>query len=71
MVMYPDVRHRVIEAVVRSPGCDLEMLIEECHDLTWNQVFLELDRLSRRGEVTLTKRGRGHYTVTPSRTVTA
>jgi hypothetical protein len=71
MVMYPNVNHRVIEAVVRSPGCDVEALIEECHDLTWNQVFLELDRLSRRGEITLTQKGPGLYTVRPSRTVIA
>lgn len=69
--MYPDRRHRVIEAVVRSPGCDLEELLHECHDLTWNQVFLELDRLSRRGEVILTQKGPGLYTVTRSTTVTA
>jgi hypothetical protein len=32
-----------------SDGCLLEDLIRQCTDLTWNQVFFELDRLSLRG----------------------
>ena len=54
----------VMEIVRRSPGCDLEEVVRECPGLTWNQVFLAVDRLSRRGEIRLMPRGRGSYTVT-------
>ena len=54
----------VMEIVLRSPGCDLEELVLECPGLTWNQVFLAVDRLSRSGELILVSRGRGTYTVT-------
>ena len=43
--------------------CDLEEVTRQCANLTWNQVFLAVDRLSRRGEIRLVPRGRGMYTV--------
>jgi hypothetical protein len=54
----------VMEIVLRSPGCDLEELVLECPGLTWNQVFLAVDHLSRSGEIALMPRGRGMYTLT-------
>lgn len=65
MARHQDVSHQVMEIVLRSPGGDLEEVVLECPDLTWNQVFLELDRLSRAGHVTLKEKGWGLYTVTP------
>ena len=58
-----DVGSRLLEIVEHRPGCDLDEVASECADLTWNQVFLELDRLSRAGEVVLMQSGRGHYSV--------
>jgi hypothetical protein len=37
--------------------------MRQCANLTWNQVFLAVDRLSRRGEIRLVPRSRGAYTV--------
>jgi len=54
---------RVLEVIVRSPGSTLEDLVLECPDLTWNQVFITIDRLSREGALTLTPKGRGVYTL--------
>jgi len=54
---------QIMEVLARSNGCLLEEIVHECSDLTWNQVFLELDRLSRTGEVRLRLRGRGQYVV--------
>jgi len=54
-----------MDIVIRSPGRDMEDLLSECRNLTWNQVFVELDRLSRAGRIILKQQGRGHYTVTP------
>lgn len=41
------------------PGCTLEDIVLECPDLTWNQVFLKLDRLSLQRQVFLTQKGPG------------
>ncbi len=54
---------RILEEVARAPGCLIEELVLACDDFTWNQVFVEVDRLSRRGDVILTMRGPGLYTV--------
>lgn len=63
MTSHGDISHRVMEAVLRSPGRDLEEVVMECGDLTWNQVFLELDRLSRAGEIVLKQKAPGLYSV--------
>ncbi len=52
---------QIIQAVSDSPGCLLEALVFACPDLTWNQVFFEVDRLSRTGQVQLTHAGAGKY----------
>jgi len=55
---------QIIEVLARSNGCLLEEIVDQCSDLTWNQVFLEVDRLSRTGEIRLGLRGPGRYIVT-------
>lgn len=35
-------------------GCELETLIQWCSDLTWSQVLLAIDELSRNGRIRLT-----------------
>jgi hypothetical protein len=65
MARMTDVGRRVMEVVSRSPGCNLDEVMKECPDLTWNQVFLEVDRLSRDGYVTLKLEQRGRYSVRP------
>ncbi|HMS84719.1 MAG TPA: hypothetical protein PKD12_13795 [Nitrospira sp.] len=58
---------QIMGALVHSSSndCLLEDLIRQCPDLTWNQIFLELDRLSRTGAVRLRLEGAGQYVVTP------
>lgn len=58
----------VMEVVLRSQGCDLEEIVHGCPGLTWNQVFLEIDRLSRKGDVILNLQQPGYYRVTPGTT---
>ena len=60
-----DNTRKLMEMISRTPNCDVENLIDACVDLTWNQVFLELDRLSRAGEIVLTQVGPGRYHVAP------
>jgi hypothetical protein len=54
---------RVLEVIARSPGTGLDEIVRECPDLTWNQVFIAIDRLSREGALKLTPKGHGLYTV--------
>jgi hypothetical protein len=61
-LQFPD--HRVLEVVVRSPGSVLDDIVLECPDLTWNQVFIVIDRLSREGVLTMSPKGRGQYAIT-------
>lgn len=64
MAQDPTITDRIVAAVSQAPGCLLEELVRACPDFTWNQIFLEVDRLSRRGQVRLTSKGAGLYSVT-------
>jgi hypothetical protein len=50
---------RILDAVCSAPGCQLDDLVLSVPELTWNQVFLEVDHLSRTGQVRVTARGKG------------
>ncbi len=54
---------QLIEVIMRSPGSAVDDIVFQCPDLTWNQIFLMIDRLSREGALTLTPKGRGVYTL--------
>ena len=53
----------IIGAITHHPGCALDELVMVCPTLTWNQVFLEVDRLSRNGFLRLALVAPGRYTV--------
>ena len=55
----------ILNLIARSSGCNLEDIVFNCRGLTWNQVFLEVDRLSRNGQVCLIQHRPGDYIVTP------
>ena len=57
------VADRILAAVHCAPGCQLDELVLTIPELTWNQVFLEVDRLSRTGQVRMTAMGKGTYTI--------
>ena len=57
------VTDRILGTVERTHGCDLDTLAESVPELTWNQVFLEIDRLSREGQILVTCGARGHYLI--------
>jgi len=65
MPISQDTDQKVMDAINRLPGSMLEDIAQECPDLTWNQVFITIDNLSRLGAVRLTPKGRGLYTVQP------
>ena len=51
----------ILESIARLPGCRIEEVLSLHPDLTWNQVFAEIDRLSREGALLVTLKGRGEY----------
>ncbi len=48
------VTDRILDELQRMPGCDLDTLTKNLPDLSWSQIFLEVDRLSREGVVLVT-----------------
>jgi hypothetical protein len=63
MASHTPVTDRILGEVQRSQGCDLDMLTKRLSDLSWSQVFLEVDRLSRDGQVLVTFNTGGSYMI--------
>lgn len=54
----------VIDIIRFAPMCDLDEVMRRCPTLTWNQVFLAVDHLSRTDQIRLMRAKGGSYTVT-------
>jgi hypothetical protein len=54
---------QILEAVAKVPDCRIEALASMLPDVTWSQLFREVDRLSRMGHLRLILNGRGIFTV--------
>jgi len=63
MTSHTPVTDRILGAVQRTHGCDLDTLTNSLSDLSWGQVFLEVDRLSREGQVLVTCGTGGRYMI--------
>jgi hypothetical protein len=50
---------RILEVVSEAPGCRIEEVVYQFPDLTWNQVFREVTRLSQNGQLRLLVDRRG------------
>jgi hypothetical protein len=48
-----NLRKRIFRIVRKNKMCDLDELILECTSFSWTDVFLEVDQLSRSGELRL------------------
>lgn len=57
------VADRILEALEWHPDCSMEELAELCSDLTWDEIFLTVDQMSRTGQIILRLLGRGVYAV--------
>lgn len=53
----------IVEIIAHRPNCCLDDLVTVCPELTWNQIFLEVDQLSRAGRLRLALIGPGCYAV--------
>ena len=63
MSQHRAVTDRIIKAVRQAPGCQFDDLALNLPDLAWNEVFLEVEHLSQTGQVCVTAKGEGIYTV--------
>jgi hypothetical protein len=63
MASHIPVTDRILGTVQRTHGCDLDTLTNSLSDLSWGQVFLEVDRLSRKGQVLVTLDTGGRYMI--------
>ena len=50
---------KILEVVRAHPGCGIDDLVERLSDVQWSDVFVEVDRLSRSGELRITKANSG------------
>ena len=53
MTLESTLSDRILEAVSDAPGCRIEEVVRQFPDLTWKQVFREVARLSRNGQLRL------------------
>ncbi len=53
---------QILEAVRANPDCTLDQLIFKVSGASWSEVFLEVDRMSRFGQLRLTKSRSGMTT---------
>lgn len=60
--------HRVLEEL--GTDCSMEELLTLCPELTWNQVFLAIDSLSRNGQIRVMLVGDRTYRVQAYHAVT-
>jgi len=63
MASHTPVTDRILGTVQRMHGCDLDTLANSLSDLSWGQVFLEVDRLSREGQVLVSLGAGGRYMI--------
>jgi len=62
MAQQKPITERVLESLQSSPECDFEALVARYPEFTWNELFLEVARLSRAGQLIIT-RGVGIFTI--------
>lgn len=63
MASQAPVTDRILGVVEQQPGCDMDTLAETLPELSWNQLFLEIDRLSRQGDILVTCKTGGRYLI--------
>ena len=55
------VSERILRFVKKDPGCLLNDLLVACPEFTWNQIFWEVDHMSRNGQIRLEQTASGEY----------
>jgi len=60
---HSELRYQLLRVVREKYTCDLDDLVDACAAYTWTQIFLEVNRLSRLGELCLVYKKAGDYAV--------
>jgi len=60
---HTELSDKVLAVIRQKEQCDIDELTRACSRYTWNQVFFEVDRLSRAGELILVYKKGGDYAV--------
>jgi hypothetical protein len=55
MLQHTRITDRILTQIRCTPDCALEALVSSLPELTWQDIFLEVDRLSRTGQMRLTR----------------
>ena len=58
------IRRHIVDVLGQKAVCELEELVHVSPSYTWNQIFFEVDRLSRTGELRLVSVRPGVYAIT-------
>lgn len=62
MTQLKPITGRILTFLQNSSECDFESLVTRYPEFSWNELYLEVSRLSRRGVVKIT-RGVGTFTL--------
>lgn len=52
---------QMLDALQRNPSCGFDQLVANCSEFTWSQLYHEVGRLSRRGQLCMTRVGGDSY----------
>jgi hypothetical protein len=55
MVLQKPITDRILELLQGSLECEFETLVARCPEFTWNELFQEVSRLNRAGQVIITR----------------
>jgi hypothetical protein len=58
-----EITRRILKVVSRKKICHMDELLKSCKGFTWNQIFLEVDRLSRTRDLCLRYEQDGDYAI--------
>ncbi len=61
MGRHKTVKAQIVEAVRSAPGCHIEDLVMSCPQVSWKEIFVEVDRLNRTGKLRVTSADHGAY----------
>ncbi|HMS85552.1 MAG TPA: hypothetical protein PKD12_18070 [Nitrospira sp.] len=62
MSLQTPITERILESLRSTPECAFEDLVTRYPEFSWNELYIEVSRLSRNGQVVIT-RGVGTFTI--------
>jgi hypothetical protein len=66
MTLDRSIGDRIFESISKAPGCRMHDLNGPLPDLTWNQVFRQVNQLRLRHRLLMISNGQGSFVVGPT-----